>query len=246
MEIIYCADGNRRFAEIAIAAGFLYGAQLPNTIYHAPHFVDQNWKNPDRESYMAALREHKPYMATVLDWEQSEQLSEVLGWAEDAAQYVDVVVIIPKVAEIYRLPRIIGGKSVRLGYSVPTRFGGTTVPIFDFIGWPVHLLGGAPHEQMAIAGGYSRRRGGRRQCNLFRAELDVVSVDGNMHQKMATQFCAFWAADRTTPRGYWPNIIEYDGQPWGDGSDSADAPYEAFFRSCRNIMAAWQRCEIRR
>ena len=46
-EIIYCADGNERFARIAIDAGFTFGAQLPNTVYYPPEFTDQNWKAPN-------------------------------------------------------------------------------------------------------------------------------------------------------------------------------------------------------
>lgn len=147
--LIYCADGNARFAEIAVNAGFLYGAQLPpRGLPYPPYFADQNWKNPNRERYMSELAKHRPFMASVLDWERAEQLPEVLDWAEDAAQFVDVVMIIPKVlGGIAKLPRRIGGKPVRLGYSVPTKFGGTAVPYSEFYGWPVHLLGGNPHRQ---------------------------------------------------------------------------------------------------
>ena len=55
MELIYCGGGNAKFAQIAIDAGFLYGAQLPSTVYHPLHFADQNWKRPDREKYMKAV-----------------------------------------------------------------------------------------------------------------------------------------------------------------------------------------------
>ena len=135
MEIIYCANGNRRFAEIAINHGFLYGAQMPGTVYFPPMFCDQDWKKPDREKYMTCLAEHKPYMASVLDLERPAQLDEVLGWAEDAAQWVDVLMIIPKFfGAIELLPRSIAGKKVRLGYSVPTKIGGTEVPTWEFAG----------------------------------------------------------------------------------------------------------------
>lgn len=224
VELIYCADGNKRFAEIAIEAGFLYGAQVPNTVYHPPYFCDQDWRKPDREGYMSALAEHKPHVTTVLDWEHPDQLSEVLGWAEDAAQFADVVVIIPKViGGIQDLPRTIGGKDIRLGYSVPTKFGGTQVPAWEFTGWPVHLLGGNPHHQMKLA-----------------RYLNAVSTDGNMALLMATRHCAFWDPAKTTKKYYWPTIELYDGSKWGNGSAKADAPYEAFRRSCQNIMAAWR------
>lgn len=103
-------------------------------------------------------------MATVLDWYRMEQLPDVLGWAEDIAPFVSVIVIIPKVpGEVHRLPRDVGGKQVRLGYSVPTTYGGTEVPLYEFAGWPVHLLGGDPARQMALA-----------------RVLDVRSADGNI------------------------------------------------------------------
>jgi hypothetical protein len=245
IELIYCGGGNPRFYEIARDAGFLYGAQLPDTVYGPLHFADQDWKKPNRDAYMAALAQHRPHMASVLDWEQPEQLSEVLDWAEQATQYVNVIMLIPKVVGgVARLPRMIGGKEVRLGYSVPTNHGGTAVPVWEFHGWPVHLLGGSPQEQMALAGGYHRKRKAN-QRDLFRSHLHVISVDGNMMQKMATRFCAFWDSSKTSLRGYWPTIQEFDGRAWGDGGAGADAPYEAFRRSCLNIMQAWKEIQGR-
>lgn len=208
--------------QIAIDAGFRCGARLPNTVYASLYFADQDWRKPNRTAYMRALAQHRPVLATVLDWERSEQLAEVLDWAEEAAQWVtDSILVIPKVVnEIGQLPRVIGGRAVRLGYSVPTKFAGTCVPAWEFTGWPVHLLGGPPHRQMQIA-----------------RYLDVWSVDGNYAQKMAVRWNQFWepgtaryAADR-----YWPRLREADGQLWGD-----DAPYEAFRRSCTNITRAWR------
>lgn len=206
--LIYCASGNRRFAEIAIAEGFQYGAKLPHTVYFPPYFADQDWKNPDRTAYMAALQEHRPHMATVLDWECPNQFAEVLDWAEEAAQYVEEIVIIPKVqGGIPTIPRRIAGKRVVLGYSVPTKYGATPLPLWEFYGWPVHLLGGPPHRQLELA-----------------HYMDVVSIDGNYHNLKATQFCEYWQ------RGQWHAVTPR----------REDAPYEAFCRSCQNIMAAWR------
>lgn len=225
IEIIYCANGNRRFAQIAIEAGMTYGAQLPGTVYFPPEFVDQDWKRADRAAYVAAVAQHQPRMATVLDWERDEQLPEVLGWAEDVAPFVERVIIIPKViGGIPRLPRRIGGREVVLGYSVPTRYAGTSVPPWEFAGWPVHLLGGSPHRQMELA-----------------HYLNVVSVDGNYIAKMAQKWIQFWvmAPARYALDRRWPRLREADGRAWGDGSNTADAPYEAFRRSCVNVLAAW-------
>lgn len=225
IQLFYCADGNPRFAQIAIDAGWYYGAQLPNRIGFKPLFVDQNWKNPDREKYIASLAAHRPYMATVLDWEQSGQFDEVMSWATEAAQYVSVVVIIPKVSgEVWRVPAMVGGKPVRLGYSVPTKFGATSVPLAEFGRRPVHLLGGSPHKQLEIA-----------------SVLNVVSADGNYPQKLAMT-TQFWTP-RLAVNGrvkYWPYLEEMDGYRHDD------APYEAFRRSCNNILAAWQGLEVKR
>jgi hypothetical protein len=228
-EIIYCADGNARFAEIAIEAGFTYGAQLPRTVYFDPAFVDQKWRNPNRAKYMAALAQYRPRIATVLDWERQGQLSEVLEWAEEAAQFTETVVIIPKVwGGIARLPRQIGGKPVRLGYSVPTGFAGTSVTLWEFMGWPVHLLGGSPLTQYQLS----------QYCGL-----NVVSVDCNYHQKIATRYNQFFEPIRVNyaRNKNWPTLREANGgRKWGDGSATADAPYEAFRRSCENIMKMWR------
>lgn len=227
-ELIYCASGNARFAQIAIDTGFKYGAQLPPRGLHFwPYFVDQDWKNPDRTRYMAELEKHRPFMASVLDWERADQLGEVLGWAEDAAQFAQVIMIIPKViGGIGLIPRAIGGKPVRLGYSVPTKFSGTQVPVWEFCGWPVHLLGGSPKAQFKTA-----------------HYLDVVSADGNMCQLMATKYCAYFTIERVpgAKNHPWPTLKETNnGINWGDGSNTAGAPYEAFARSCRNIMQMWE------
>ena len=221
--LIYCAGGNKDMAKIAIDAGFKFGSQLPETLYFPIYFADQNWKNPNKERYIAELEIHKPHMATVLDLERQNQLNEVLEWAEEAAQYVKIVLIIPKFSgAIAQIPRSINGALIRLAYSVPTRYGGTDVPAWEFLGWPVHLLGGSPQRQMELA-----------------RYLDVHSVDGNLHNKMAVQHCQFWTPGnaRYANNRYWPTLREANnGKTWPGNN----AHHEAFKRSCKNIVAAWQ------
>ena len=213
-------------ADIAIAAGYRYGAQLPKTVYHPPYMADQDWRRPNRAAYMAALARHRPTIATVLDWQREDQLSEVLDWAEEAAQFIERVMIVPKViGGVGRIPRRVGGRDVVLAYSVPTRYGGTQLPTWEFAGWPVHLLGGSPTAQMRL------------WAYLY-AICDVVSADGNYAQKMATRHGQFFMPGGTAAYAsnrWWPTLVEADGQRWGQ-----DVPYEAFRRSCENIMAAWQ------
>jgi hypothetical protein len=205
-------------ARIAIEAGYRYGARLPDTVYASLYFADQHWKAPNRARYMAALAEHRPAMATVLDWEEEGQLTTVLDWAEEAAQHVtESVLLIPKViGGVPRLPRSIGDKRVVLAYSVPTQYGGSAVPLWQFAGWPVHLLGGSPQTQ-------------KRAWGRLKHIAEVVSIDGNMHKKMATGRCCYWTLKKTR-HGHW--------QPLNRAVEH-DAPDEAFRRSCRNIASAW-------
>jgi hypothetical protein len=231
IDLIYCGDGNARFAKTAIDAGFIYGAQPLRTTYFPIEFADLHPSNiPPKDAYIAALAEHRPRLATVADWVAWEQLPEVLEWAEEAAAHVETVIIIPKViGGIARLPRAIGGRPVRLGYSVPTRHGGTSVPAWEFGAWPVHLLGGSPQQQMKLA-----------------HYLNVASVDGNMAHKMATGstrsgIVSIWQPrGRAYKKGHWVPLAQYRAREFGLGPVAEDAPYAAFAYSCRNIMAAWR------
>ncbi len=216
-ELIFCADGNPAFAAVAVAAGWLYGARLPATVYQPVYFADQDWKAPDRTVYMRALAAHRPSMATVLDLERVEQLPLVLEWAEEAAQHVRQVVVIPKdFGVIDRIPERIGDADVVLGYSVPTSYGGTEVPLWEFGRRPVHLLGGSPQRQMELA-----------------CYLNVVSADGNMAHQQAHR-CRFWSRRPWGPRSLrWVQLRDA-----GD-ERTEGANLECFRRSLESIRAAW-------
>ena len=211
--LIYCAGKNPRFDAIAAETGFQLGIQLPyNTVPQPLYFADQDWKQPDRVAYMTDLAKHRPVMATVLELERKEQFAEVLSWAEEAAQYVQMVIIIPKVSGIIpSIPERIGSAQVVLGYSVPTKYGATHVPLWEFAGRPVHLLGGTPSRQYQIA-----------------PYLHVISVDGNYANLKATKFCE-WFDGRT-----WHQLTRENGELFG-----RDATYEAFRRSCIGIVKMW-------
>lgn len=228
--LIFCAAKNKQYAQIAHDLGFAYGAKLPDPhIYFPPVFVDQDWLNPVFDSYMAALERYRPALASVLDWEHWDQLPEVLRWAECAAQFVtEAVIIIPKVTGgIEKLPRTIGSKQVRLGFSTPvknpkTKFSGTGVPLREFDGWPIHILGGSPQKQYEFA-----HKG-----------LKAASVDQNyiMNHARAGRFYApaigtAWKAHNK----YFPQLKEA-----GLGSIGSDVPNHAFRLSCINIKAMWR------
>lgn len=232
--LIYCADGNRRFAEIAIRHGYQYGAQLPHTIYFPPYFTDQDFKaygkarEADRKdgrnrrakirgAYLRAVKQTRPALASVLDWEYADELPEVLRWAEIAARYVsEAVIIVPKVVGgIKRLPRTIGGRQVRLGYSTPTSFAGTAVELAEFDGWPVHVLGGSVAAQMEVA----------RRAN-------AVSADGNYAQRLAL-WCMLYSPAQPEQKHGWPRLSRLIGHR------PEDSIYLSFELSCIAIPMAW-------
>ncbi len=208
--LIYCAAGSKQYASIALDCGFLYGAQLRHydqRLYYSPYFVDQDWRQPNKAAYIMALAKHQPALATVLDWEYPVQIDEVMAWVLSASHFVKRVVVIPKVTGgVSDIPNQVNDKPIVLGYSVPTRYAGTNVPVSEFGSRPVHLLGGSPD----------------RQIELFQ-EMNVVSADGNMAQKLAGR-CRYWSD------GQWMPLSGYNGP---------GANYEAFRLSCVNILDAW-------
>lgn len=219
IDLIYCAGGNARLAKIAIDAGLLYGSRLPGRPSHPIQFADQDWKRPNRAKYIAALAKYRPAMCTVLDLEREDQLSEVMSWAEEAAQYVQTVIIIPKVMNIIaRIPRTIGGKEIRLGVPCGPHEQ-TAPPRMEFQDRPVHILGGQPHKQMKKA-----------------LDLNVKSVDCSTTAYMARKLCAFWAPSTipTAKSRWWPQLKDI-----GLGDYGRNAYQEAFRLSCINIISGW-------
>jgi hypothetical protein len=180
-------------------------------------FADQDWKKPDRERYVKELAKHRPMLATVLDWEQEEQLPEVLRWAEEAAPHVgEAVLIIPKVSGLIdRIPRRVNGKDVWLAYSVPTSYGGSPIFLAELAGWPVHLLGGSPQAQYET-------------WTYLRGICDVRSMDGNMIKKQGTSRCLHWSRIKG-PKGHWQALDGFDG----------NGPTECVRRSCVAVATAW-------
>ena len=114
-------------------------------------FLDIDWKNYDYSRHLAAAREYRPFLTVARDIEAVSQLSEILDEAWQLAEFSENVVVVPKDPELAeRLDIDIPVKFV-LGYSVPTRYGGTAISP-RFFRRPTHLLGGRPDVQRRLAG----------------------------------------------------------------------------------------------
>jgi hypothetical protein len=215
VDVIYCGKGNVKLDSIAVSCGFKYGLRLPQIKYLDVDlfFADQDWKYPKKCAYMQSLRKYTPKLVTVVDIEHREQLDIALEWADTiSSMFTTTIVFIPKCTGIInKIPRQIGNCNARLGYSVPTDYGATTLSPKFFNNWPVHLLGGSPHKQLA-----------------FRDVFDVVSVDCNYHSMKANRFAEYW----TGQKGHlWEKV--------NPNIDPQQRSYTAFDVSCRNILAAW-------
>lgn len=209
--LVFSAGRNRRYAEIALAAGFAYGCRSDYRPLFPVTFADLNWRQPDLAAHLAFVAAQRPHLAVAPDVLTLEQLPAALDYAQRLAEHTERVVLVPKVTGVMeQLPR---WPWLVVGYSVPTPYGGADgILLHDLAGWPVHLLGGTPHAQLTLA----------------RYLTTVYSADGNSHMKAAA-FQKFWKAGR------WVNG-HYDDPTFDPGHD---APYRAFAASCRNIAAAW-------
>lgn len=200
---------------IATSLGWHTGSRSDDTIssVHRPiYLLDVHWTDYDWSHHLRVARAERPVLAVVPDILDPSQVSVALARAEEIAPYCDSVLFVPKCDVIDMLPRCIGNTGVLLGYSIPSRYGGTHLPVWCFAGWPVHLLGGTPLRQLTVA-----------------AYLDVVSADGNMAQKLANRGIAF------CERGHGIHLDRWEAR---DGS--RDMPTRALTRSLINISNLWR------
>jgi hypothetical protein len=221
MMLIFCAGAGKRNMQIARSLGWLPGARSDETIadVHRPlSLLDVHWTRYDWQAYTAVAARERPALAVVPDTASLSDVPRTLAQAEELAAHVtEAVLIVPKAAGVVeRLPRCIGGREVRLAYSVPTKYGGVgDVPLWEFGGWPVHLLGGSPAAQIRHA-----------------HYLDARSADGNMSGKVSRWGIVFCADGKRR------TVQAIDGQRW---AADADLPYEALRRSLGNIVELWRR-----
>jgi hypothetical protein len=141
---------------ISIAAGFGWrpGARYTNLrdIRHVESvgFLDIDWKQYDFGRHLAVVKRLTPCVTVARDILHPRELRMVLSEAQALAQHACHVVVVPKAPSLGPdLMRKIPA-SFLLGYSVPTAYGGTSIAP-EYFRRPVHLLGGRPDVQRALA-----------------------------------------------------------------------------------------------
>jgi hypothetical protein len=215
IDLIYTSGDNAHFLDLCQRANWMAGIRsdkYPVTSATRIQFIDVRYKFPNFARHLELVKRFKPLYVTVPDLSERmvsrEDIRRALRQAEELAPYCGTTLIVPKLSgQLALLP-----KEMPIGYSVPSRYGSASYPLWELEGRQVHLLGGSPHKQM----------------NLYRyisCLAVVVSADGNMHQHMSG-YGKYWRAGR------W---VKHPAHGSGDASVS----YECIAWSLRNIRQAW-------
>ena len=140
--------------QIAIQYGWLPAARYTNLrdvkSFNNLGFLDIDWKDYDFKSHLDAAIKTKPFLTVARDIEHVNKLPEILDQAYELKKHCKHVILVPKDKSMedsldYLLP-----DCFLLGFSVPTKYGGTTLDPKKFHR-PVHLLGGRPDAQRRLA-----------------------------------------------------------------------------------------------
>lgn len=170
--------------DIARQYGWKAGARYTNLrdVRHLNNvfFIDIDWKNYDFDRHLSAVKQTRPHLTVARDVENSDSLDDIIREGEQLSRYARTVILVPKDRKLETEVRLGVPNMFRLGYSVPTKYGGTSIPTEKFEG-QVHLLGGRPDKQRELA-----------------QEMNVVSLDGN-RVTLDARFGDVFVGDRFRP-----------------------------------------------
>lgn len=123
---------------------------IRHVVFKRRGFLDICWKSYSFERHLASVKLCRPHITVARDVEDIRHLDAILCEAEQLRKFAKHVVIVPKDPMLGdNLERLIP-EGYLLGYSCPTRYGGTTIPPSRFTR-SVHILGGRPDVQRRIA-----------------------------------------------------------------------------------------------
>lgn len=166
---------DRNYLDIAVNNGILCGANThaANRLSEYPLlFLDFAYKKPDIEKHMKICKRIHPKYVCVPDIMTESDIDTSLDYAIELEQYVDRVIIIPKIACVDRIE-----KKWMIGFSVPTKYGGAEgFGVWDIIDYDVHLLGGSPPQQLKYKNYLPK----------------IKSFDGNSYIKIARLSKQYW------------------------------------------------------
>ena len=123
-------------------------------------FIDIDWEHYSFKRHLEAVKVTRPLMTVARDVTRARDLTRTLDEAAELSCHANHVIVVPKDPSLADKLTTIARHFV-LGYSVPSRYGGTRIAPSAFRG-RVHLLGGRPDKQRRLAN-----------------EMEVISVDCN-------------------------------------------------------------------
>ncbi|SHG42208.1 DUF6610 family protein [Pedobacter caeni] len=154
MKPLRFATHSSRVQNIAIDHGWLPSARYTNLrdikTYNNIGFIDIDFKNYSFQKHLDAVKKHRPHLTVARDVFNIEELDQILAEARQLNLYSEKVIIVPKdIRFAGQIEKLIPLEFI-LGYSVPTKYGGTQLDPSEFKR-PTHLLGGRPDVQRALA-----------------------------------------------------------------------------------------------
>lgn len=145
---------SHRVLKIAKRFGWPPGARYTNLRdvrrFDRVGFIDIDWTNYSFKRHLQAVKDTQPMLTVAIDIIHPQQLQRVLEQAHELSLHCDRVVVVPKHSTLSDKLDSVIPKQFVLGYSVPSRYGGTTIPT-KFFRRQVHLLGGRPDIQRNLA-----------------------------------------------------------------------------------------------
>jgi len=168
--------GNQNAPTAARQSGMGYGTRHVEAPHDWPLMVDIYWKDYEWSDYLAKVRDWRPVMAMVADYERPEQRRQLYQQIRDLrAAGVLRIMVCPKFpGAVAHIPTW-----CVVAVSVPSGYAGYVPPLDELCGRRLHLLGGAVQAQQYWI---VRLRG---------AGAQVISADGNDHTHKA-QYGWYW------------------------------------------------------
>lgn len=141
--------------KIAEKFGWLPGARYTNLrdvrLADRLGFLDIDWKNYNFRKHIAAAKATNPKITVAQDVVDAKDLDLILDQAYSLLEFSDDVIIVPKDISMANMILYLIPDCFVLGYSVPTKYGGTEIGPECFGNREVHLLGGRPDKQRQLA-----------------------------------------------------------------------------------------------
>ena len=155
----------RSVISIAMRAGWKPGARYTNLrdCRHVggPEFLDIDFRSYDFRTHLEVTSIVRPKLTIARDVFEMASLHSTIDQGYQLLEFSEKVAIVPKDVQLASSLEASIPKDFIFGYSVPTRYGGTDIPMSCFRR-EVHLLGGRPDTQYQLS-----------------KSLNVVSLDCN-------------------------------------------------------------------